>query len=449
MTDVQTGYSKQLVDYTNLTCIISLEQNYTNYDLFVLKNLLQQFLLLKYKKSYQIYITGEESGTFSDSDKNQDQKTQSFEIKFFFNDGIENIILNDQQKEEIESTVKSIRNKNNSHLLIYSFTSTNIDNKHYSELLIRKFLPYVSISSKYQPVINTIGLYVDLRDEINYLHTYQELIRNINLQISDMYHRGVICNPPGNVIKNWNLIKYQPDIEMNTEFKENNEVNIELNTEINTNTLLYEADWKDDRLIQKYGTMLQFLTTRLHNDKYIHLKIGSNNVIRHHVALLAKKFDLDCIFETEYVKLSIDNLKLTQQIMTLITNCVTCSAGEVFILTYSRPYNLIVNESIVNDLKTKLKIIIDSIGYKVSDQDNEYVFSVQIVINSNYEYVRQLIVDYRQDVLNYMSELKENNPSVIISEKLGGEYQNISLYELIEQKWITNIPKLNLEDVLI
>jgi hypothetical protein len=48
-----------------------------------------------------------------------------------------------------------------------------------------------------------------------------------------------------------------------------------------------------------------------------------------------------------------------------------------------------------------------------------------------------------------MFKLKENNPESIISKKLGGEYKNLSLYELIEQKWIENIPQLDLSNVLI
>jgi len=458
MTTINTGYTKHLVNDNEIFCLTEPEQNYSAYDLFVLKNNLQQWIYNVYKKKYQIIISVK-------------QEDFTLNIVFFLSDGIQNIVLTDQQKEEMESVINKIVSVKRSHILIYTYDSTIINNRKYPEIFLRKFLPYVIISPEFQPIVDSVGIHINLRPFVNHINIFQNILLNINEQLEDIYLKGVVFHPSEEIIKNWELSKYVPIIDVYStkeysgsrysgkkylsrekEFSMRDMGEDSLGEYLDTqypDVPLYYPKWVDNRLTYRYSDVNQFLTSRVQGEKYIYFKIGSNNAIRHFTAKLAKKFNLDVIFENEYVKLEINTLKLAQQILSLITEALDNNGGEVFILTYSRPYNLILNESIVSDLKTKMSNIIDTIGYKVTDQDNEYVFSVQIKVDSNYDYIIDLINDYRKLLLDTMTSLKENNPEVIISKKLGGEYKNISIYELIEQRWIESIPKLDLSKVII
>lgn len=429
MTDLETPYFEQIPSNSDI-CVVSQTKNYTSYDLFVLKNNLQQYLYNIFRQKLHIIISI------------QEQNFQ-YKITLYLNDGKQNIILTDIQKLEIENEIKQIVNSKTSHILIYSYDSVIINNNHFSENYIRTFLRYLEIPIEYEPQIDINGLKVNLRNLLNYDEIYKKLILDINEQIESFFQQGVVFNPPKNVISDWELKLLYPT--------DNSDIDSTFNNNNSNNSIipLYYPTWIDNRLLQKYSTIQQFLISRIHNDRNIYVKIGYNNVIRHHIAKLIYNLNLNPTFENEYLKLEVHSLKLAQKILTLIDNALHESSGEVFILTYTRPYNLIINESIINNLKPKLTNILNSTSYKVADQDNEYVFSVQIKLNSDYQYIRNLLDTYRKSILETMFKLKENNPESIISKKLGGEYKNLSLYELIEQKWIEHIPQLDLSNVLI
>lgn len=420
MTNIETGYRKLISydddDFCSISTVsdssIISSQNYTEYDLFVLKNNLQQWIYNTYHKKYQIIISAE-------------QKDNSVNIIFFLSDGVQNIILTEQQKKDIQDVITRIINIKKSHILIYSYNSMIMNGMKFSEVFLRKFLPYIKISQKYEPIVDSFGIHINLRVDIDHNNSFEQLISEINEQLTDYYTKGVVLNPSEKIINDWKLTRYYSD----------------------TDIPLYYPEWTDNRLIYKYTTMSSFLTSRIQGEKYVYYKIGVNNFSRHYTAKLAKKFDLDIIFENEYVKLKIETLKLSQQIFSLIEDTLSNNGGEVFVLTYSRPYNIILNESIISDMKAINTNILDSISYKVSDQDNEYVFSVQIVVDSNYDNIIQNINKYKMILIKTMSSLKESNPETIISQKLGGEYKNISIYELIEQRWIENIPKFDMSQV--
>jgi len=89
----------------------------------------------------------------------------------------------------IDRYIENIENKfnYNSKCSLYSYNSYI-----QSPLWAKRIMPYLDIPIRYYPVIEQGVLYVNLEDISNYIDIYNELLSNIDKQLTDYWNKGAL-----------------------------------------------------------------------------------------------------------------------------------------------------------------------------------------------------------------------------------------------------------------
>lgn len=222
---------------------------------------------------------------------------------------------------------------------------------------IRQLISYVGIDDSLNPHIDEIGLHV----EIGWIPQYTELYRllSINLieKLLEMYDDGCVIEPNETIKDKWLLVP-QDDRK-----------------------IIYAPIWRDTRITNNYGSMVNFLQTRILGIKTINFKLDTNETIRHYLIHLMNERNLsnNFIMTKYYLKIEIDDLYQAQLIATLIDYAID-KANGIVILKHVKHQRDIEIYQMINDM---INIPHTFVSYRTDDVQRPYTASFLFDYKSN------------------------------------------------------------------
>jgi len=330
-----TPYFRTLIDRSGLQCGEEPDFNYNSYDLFCLRTKVEPYLKeLLNSKVYIIFksiLIG-----------------NKMVMTVIPMEGTEIITLSSDLIKKIRDYINSITGNKNQSCLVYDITNTVIayDGTKIPNYWIKSVLPYVDISSSFNPFINEIGIYVDLSKDVDYIITYNEIQMNIIEQLKQMYENGYVTNAKS-IASLWNLVT------------------------LDDKEIIYLPQWKDNRFAKN---LAEFLLSRLRGDKFIHIFIGDNKVKRHYIALSLSNNRFNFKFNEAYVEVEVNDLDNARLASALIFNAVHNAVGKVALISFNRPSLISLYQWASKQLDSRLNCI----SYSVLDSSCSFIYSCLI-----------------------------------------------------------------------
>ena len=228
---------------------------------------------------------------------------------------------------------------------------------------IMQFLPYVNINKTLNPYVNEFGLFVQIGDYPDYSSIYTKLSIYVNEELNRMYNMGYVYLPSKHVIDNWYLVP--PNISSST-------------------SEIYYPMWEDNRITKTSGDIHSFIHDRINGIEYINYYVGENKVVHHTLAkLIMIQFDrLVKIVNSQYIQVTVNNLKEGQQIASLIEYATVNTSGIIDIKYVTSMSDVNIYEGIEKNNREIFGI--DSIvHYKTEDIQRPYAVSFLFKYNIN------------------------------------------------------------------
>ncbi len=343
-TDLYTSYI-HIDSYTEMR--EEPDRNYTDYMVFSLKSRISNWVNNNWDDSIEI--------SFINRTKSNSQNKLYLTVQLLVGGDV--LELNNKMINELQIYVNSINLEDLKSVLLYGFAQINsrtnmlTTEKGYiiPQDWIREVIYYVDINAKLNPFINETGLYVEIGNYPDYSIIYDKLSVNLVKKLREMFEEGYIIEPPENIIEDWIL------------------------TPLDDKNLLYIPIWTDNRITESYGTLTNFMITRLNGDKDINYYVGNNQVIRHYIAELLK--DKEYKYVGYYLNIEISGLKEAQEIATYIEYANEIATG-IIIQTHVTS---------IDDVNIYMKIIDDGdvLYYKTDDVYRPYTVSIRYSYDKN------------------------------------------------------------------
>ena len=259
-------------------------------------------------------------------------------------------------------------------------------------------LPYIGITSEYNPFIKPEGIYLTFNPISDYKTAYYEVVKFISDRIEEFYQNGVIVIDNGEELaKEWKLER------------------------VDTETILaklYQPTWTDLRFA---SNPVDFLMGKISKDPYIKIKVSLNLVQRHFIAINLINDNYNFIFEGSMVKIKVNNIDDAQHASALVTSGIGLGVGRVLVLSANRLSWIYLFGEAVRSILGK---DVDHVSYKTSDVEAPYTFSVLIPININKSYT-ELQLEFRNYALTKIQEISKikkftnKSPHDLIEEEKG------------------------------
>lgn len=222
---------------------------------------------------------------------------------------------------------------------------------------IRQLIPYVGIDNSLNPHIDEIGLHVELSWIPQYTEIYRLLSINLIEKLIEMYDGGCIIEPNKKIRDKWLLVP-QDD-----------------------RRIIYAPIWRDTRITNNYGSMVNFLQTRILGIKTINFKIDANETIRHYlIHLFQERGVINNFTMTKYyLKMEVNDLYEAQLIATLIDYAIE-KANGIVILKHVKDQREADIYKLISD---QMKIPHSFIYYRADDIQRPYTASFLFEYKSN------------------------------------------------------------------
>nr|QBK90163.1 MAG: hypothetical protein LCPAC102_00730 [Pithovirus LCPAC102] len=221
-----------------------------------------------------------------------------------------------------------------------------------SSMWIRQMISYVYINPLLNPIIDETGLYVEIGNYPNYTEIYRKLSVNLISKLVEMYEEGFILEPSEKIIENWVLLEHDDK------------------------GLLYTPSWVDKRITSTYGTIIDFLFTRLMGCIYIDYYIGNNKVIIHFIASLLQNDNVKFKIHRLYIRVWINDLDSAQKIATLIEYAESNANGLIILKHVSSLDDINIYKEILSSADIFIKNA-NVLYYETNDIHRPYTLSIR------------------------------------------------------------------------
>ncbi len=342
--------------------------NYKPYNLFVLKTLLYPWIQKKINKDLTISFIS------------KPRKDKLYLTVVLLNGGIP-FKLNLPQIKDLQSKVDQITSSPLRGALIFSYSTFLANN---GRLLPRAWLddilPYINLNEELNSYITHDGIMVELGQLVEYKRIYSKLVDKISNTISHMYISGFIVNPSQKIIENWNLVEVGDDKQ------------------------LYHPTWVDLRITRSYGSLTDFLLSRINGDLSVNYYVTSNWFTRHQIARHLSKLFFNVTFINDYARILINNLSEAQKVASVIDQQISTGIGKVTTLLANRSSWITLYIYSAKQLGYN-----DCLGYKITNPNRSWIFSCVIPLNGNINYYKLNIRIKAFEILNKLFLKYPNN----------------------------------------
>ena len=339
-TDLYTTHVN-LDSYTEM--VEAPDRNYSSYMIFCLKSRISNWINNNWDNTIEV--------NFVSKIKSNSPNKSYLTVQLLVGGDI--LELDNKMRKELQMYVNTINLEDLKSVLLYGFNTkillTTEDGYVIPQDWIREVIYYVNINQKLNPFINEIGLFVEIGNYPNYSSMYNKLSVNLVQKLREMYNEGYIIEPSEDIIDNWVLVP------------------------LDDKNIIYIPTWTDSRITSAYGTMTDFMTTRINGDKDINYYVGNNQVIRHYLAELLK--DKEYKFVGYYINIKIEGLNEAQKIATYIEYANETANGIIIQKHVTSMDDVNIYKEIINDGNV--------VYYKTDDVYRPYTVSIRYTYDKN------------------------------------------------------------------
>lgn len=363
---METPYYRSLTPIHASGCDDLPDSNYGPYDLFCLRTRLYPIVYQMFGRDVEIVFRSE-------------HKNSRMELKIdivYIREVSEltgpetnpSIIMNDNDKQIIERSIKTIVSKHISYCLIdkkelYLSAGLSPLGNNYPKDWFYNVLGYIEIPTEYNPFLQQNGIYLTFNEKSDYIRAYNDVVNHILKTIEKYYKEGVVYGA-GNIAEKWKLERMDYEEVVGK---------------------LYKPVWTDKRL-SHYP--VDFLLGKISGDTSVRVDINDTLSSRHNIAKVLNKNKISFVFDGSTVVFNVDNLDDAQYILALITSANIDTNEKV--IAYSS-----VNASVIHLYMKEAKELLENsncLGYQTTSIDRPYVFSC-IVKNVNGDRLLERIGD--------------------------------------------------------
>ena len=402
---VWTEYYTYIPNKEYINIIEEPEPNFTNYTLFSLNSHLSNWINHNWDSRIEL--------SFPSYIKPNQPKRKYITIVPLV--GGEKMYMSDIMISELQKVVNNITEEQQKSILLLDYSSILLDNKiMISTRWIEQMLQYVNIPIIYNPYVTKIGLYVELRNEIDFTSIYADLSLLVINELKEMYRGGYISKPSNNIINNWKLVPV--DIEQN----------------------IYAPNWEDNRITKSSGNMYNFILNKVNNINTIDYELGDNKVVYHTLSKQLNNLNyIDYIINDNYLRINVENLEMAQKIASLIEYVTIYTEGSVII-----KYVTSIDEvNIYKEIAQVLEYIEIISVYKINDNERPYSVSFLFPLDTGIN-TQKISKQLWEEFNNYHLMQFPTYPEEIIydSSKFDENIKDTKVEEVEEVEEVLSLP---------
>lgn len=316
--------------YTDISCPPNTDANYTPFKLYVFKNVVYYWMRKKLGDNLDVnYI--------------ERPKNKKLYLSIEFRSNGNPVDLTESLSWYIRNKIEEYGLDKLDWIPVFYFDEIvhTEDGTRIPQKWVNEIINYVGVDESYQPYIDEIGLMINISLFPDYNQLHVTLTKNIRDKLIEYYHLGCVYKPSEKIIENWNLVPVS-----------------------SSNDNLYRANWKDLRIIQSFGSMTDFLLSRLYGEKKLYLKINNDFGTRYSLSELLYKNNFtidDFVFTEDGIEITVPGYTQSLLIVNLIDE-----------LRLYVPKNEEISFIALKDLSDGNDLF-GGILYRVNDQERPYV----------------------------------------------------------------------------
>ena len=384
---ILTEYYRTMPKLEPLGCNEEAKFKFRNYDIFMIETRVYPYIYELIGKDVEIIFRGIHQ---------KDKMMIYMEFKSIVNTAdpyIMNppLLLSNDIIQKIKNKINKVTSEYIDSCLIDINQLYMSGSKKYSFSWMQSVLPYVPLTSEYNPFIRPEGIYLEFNPLSDYITAYREVTIHISKTLEDYYNKGIVYGGQ-KIADDWKLVRVDTEEALPG---------------------LYQPVWVDNRFAKD---IVNFLLLKISGDPYVRYPLPDNLVNRHFIIKTLQNNDIDSIIEGSMLKVSSNTLSKAQKIASLITYGLSLSSGKVLILSVDRMSWIHLFKQISNELK-----LYDHVVYEQSSIEDKYIFSC--IIPETYS-VEALMDVFRTKSLTRLIDLSKIKKT-----------RNISPHDLIEKEF--------------
>ncbi len=381
------GFNSIGASKDQLVCVEEPDFNYTPYDLFCLRTKLLMAVpdILGYSIDIQLPSAEKDNRMF---------------VVVAITLGQEEVEISTSNRDKIRLLVEEYTSSDPKSCLLFSWkASTRLDDgTPIDSSWVRSMLPYISIPGQYFPSVGNNGIYLNLKDVIDYVEVYNSLNMSIRDQIIVM-HQNSYMTKMGHIAENWGLISLDED------------------------KTLFRATWVDLRFAK---STINFLLSRISGERRIRMPIRNSWVLRHniYVSLFGKFKEIS--FDSTNVLVSVDSLSEARQAASIIEYVQATSSGDVTIT--------VVEDTSVGDEPANIESVLGVYGKEMSREANNTSGTLDVSKTSNSSNVSKISGRSRADSVDINGRRNNSIGEELVEYRYNNHWIK-SVRHILESAW--------------